>query len=75
MAEEYGVKLDFDRMLHPGSQKAEGIELYQVLSSLRPVFVTTNYDRWLDDEMPPIAAGGSGSGPQFRMVLNPRATT
>lgn len=55
LAKEENVSLDFDGILHPSKPAVVGAELYTLLSSLRPVFVTTNYDRWLDEEGPDIA--------------------
>lgn len=52
LAKEKGVAIDFDSILHPTKPAAIGFELYELLSSLRPVFVTTNYDKWLDDAGP-----------------------
>ena len=40
LANEKGVAIDFDRILHPTMPAAIGSELYELLSSLRPVFVT-----------------------------------
>lgn len=42
----------FRQHLAPAKPAAIGSELYELLSSLRPVFVTTNYDKWLDDARP-----------------------
>ena len=53
LAKEKGIPIDFDRILHPTQPAAIGSELYELLSGLRPVFVTTNYDKWLDDAGPP----------------------
>lgn len=52
LAKEMGIAIDFDSILHPTKPAAIGSELYKLLSSLRPVFVTTNYDKWLDDPGP-----------------------
>jgi len=52
LAKEYGVDIDYDEILHPPKPTAAGIELYDLLSSLQPVFVTTNYDKWLDQDEP-----------------------
>jgi len=52
IAHESGICVDFDGILHPDAAKPEGLELYEMLASLRPVFVTTNYDKWLDWEAP-----------------------
>ena len=57
LANEAGVRLDFDKILHPDKPSPVGLELYELLASVRPVFVTTNYDRWLDEESPEIASG------------------
>lgn len=52
LAKEKGIAINFDSILHPAKPAAIGSELYELLSSLRPVFVTTNYDKWLDDAGP-----------------------
>ncbi|MFM0143508.1 SIR2 family protein [Paraburkholderia sp. RL18-085-BIA-A] len=52
LAKEHGVDIDFDGILHPSKPAAIGTELYELLSSLQPVFVTTNYDKWLDEAGP-----------------------
>ena len=52
LAKEKGIPINFDSILHPAKPAAIGSELYELLSSLRPVFVTTNYDKWLDDAGP-----------------------
>lgn len=52
LAKEHGVDIDYDGILHPPKPAAIGAELYELLSSLRPVFVTTNYDKWLDEAGP-----------------------
>ncbi|MCW8197312.1 hypothetical protein D8B23_02480 [Verminephrobacter aporrectodeae subsp. tuberculatae] len=49
-AKEKKLDIDFNRILHPSTPEAIGRELYELLAELRPVFVTTNYDKWLDDE-------------------------
>ncbi|MDG3064622.1 SIR2 family protein [Thauera mechernichensis] len=49
LANESGIAIDFDGILHPAKPAAIGSELYELLAALRPVFVTTNYDKWLDD--------------------------
>jgi SIR2-like domain len=52
LAKQEGLPIDFDKILHPTKPAAVGAELYELLAGLRPVFVTTNYDRWLDDAGP-----------------------
>ncbi len=52
IAKENAIGLDFDGILHPARPLAAGVTLYEQISSLRPVFVTTNYDKWLDSRLP-----------------------
>ena len=44
------IPIEFSTILQPSKipHPARG-ELYRLLADLRPVFVTTNYDKWLDD--------------------------
>ena len=49
LAKEGGLNIDFERILHPPPQQEAGAKLYKLLAALRPVYVTTNYDKWLDD--------------------------
>lgn len=59
IAQEKGVFIDFDGILHPRAADVPGLELYGLLAELRPVFVTTNYDKWLDMEFPEVAKAES----------------
>jgi hypothetical protein len=45
--------IDFDRILHsnPKSDHQKGRRLYKSLFALGSIFVTTNYDRWLDEQL------------------------
>lgn len=52
LSKQNGIQVDFDKILHPSKPNAVGAELFELLSSLRPVFVTTNYDKWLDEVGP-----------------------
>lgn len=76
LAKEKSIPIDFDSILHPGAPKTAGVELYELLASLRPVFVTTNYDKWLDREaveMPSLdASGEEDSGPTKGPVARPK---
>jgi SIR2-like domain len=49
-----GVSIDFPKLLHPTSRRdnAKGIRLYNSLFKLGKTFVTTNYDKWLDERIP-----------------------
>ena len=48
------VPIDFRDLLHrkPREQHTIGQRLYSYLSNIGKTFVTTNYDEWLDDELP-----------------------
>lgn len=67
LAKEKSIPIDFDTILHPGAPRAPSVKLYELLASLRPVFVTTNYDKWLDREGPEAPStdrpGSDDSGP------------
>ena len=56
MAREKRIKIDVDRILHPEKARDAGKVLYDLLVGLRPVFVTTNYDKWLDEAGPDEAS-------------------
>ncbi|MDE2822944.1 MAG: SIR2 family protein [Chloroflexota bacterium] len=53
-----GIPLDYRALLHrvPRAEHANGRLLYSYLSKLSTTFVTTNYDEWLDEEIPVPAA-------------------
>jgi hypothetical protein len=77
LAKEHGLEIDFDSILHPTKPPpAIGLELYELLSGLRPVFVTTNYDKWLDDagpeELSTEVKVGSESEPAKRPSRRPK---
>jgi hypothetical protein len=73
IGEEKKVSIDFDGVLHPGPAKSAGGDLYRLLKNLRPIFVTTNYDTWLDDEVPSVAGTGTDeSKPAGRPVRRPK---
>jgi hypothetical protein len=50
LAEDGKAPIDFDAILHPGApaKHPNGQRLYRSLFALGNIFVTTNYDRWLD---------------------------
>lgn len=76
LAKEKGIAIDFDKILHPSNAAAIGAELYDLLSGLRPVFVTTNYDKWLDDtgpeELSVEVRGGGESEPAKGPIRRPK---
>ena len=51
---EYKISIDFRKLIHPRSRREEpvGQRLYGSLSKLGKIFVTTNFDEWLDEELP-----------------------
>ena len=57
------ASIPFRNLLHrePRDRHTEGRRLYSHLSKLGNVFVTTNYDEWLDDQLPPPPADLSGN--------------
>lgn len=71
LAKEKGVAIDFDKILHPTKPSAIGTELYELLSGLRPVFVTTNYDKWLDDAGPEEFSAEIKFGGESELVKGP----
>jgi hypothetical protein len=55
---EHGLKIDYAKLINPrqGYQKNEiGHRLYRSLGKLSKTFVTTNYDAWLDTEIPDVS--------------------
>lgn len=77
LAEGAEVDIGYEKILHPGRGKDDGLETYRLLSALNPVFITTNYDKWFDNAPPPPLSSGIGapSEPvaprQRRLVLGP----
>ena len=55
LAKEKGVAIDYRALLHtvPKHEHKDGCDLYSNLFRLGNVFVTTNYDEWLDDDRIP----------------------
>jgi NAD-dependent SIR2 family protein deacetylase len=52
IARDAGISINYKKILHPDEVLLEGLELYRILKTMRPVFVTTNYDTWLDEPTP-----------------------
>jgi hypothetical protein len=71
LAKKQNITIDFDGILHPKKPNADGVELYELLSSLRPVFVTTNYDKWLDDTGPGDLSPKMRTGDEFEPAQSP----
>lgn len=74
LAKKKEIAINYDEILHPSVPHPEGLELYKLLAKLRPVFVTTNYDKWLDeihvDELP--MAGSSAKEFEFAKLPGAR---
>ena len=53
-----GIPIDFRDLLHrePPTNHTNGRRLYAHLSKIGRTFVTTNYDEWLDEELPDVEA-------------------
>jgi hypothetical protein len=54
---EHGFNIDYSRLIHPkvnDEQKEIGNRVYRSLGKLGTRFVTTNYDGWLDTEIPDV---------------------
>jgi hypothetical protein len=59
-------RLDFRTILQPkGLVDEKGVRLYRALGQLSKVFVTTNFDEWLDTAITPpsVDAASAGAGP------------
>lgn len=76
LAEECGAPINFDAILHPKEVSADGQEAYRLLAAMNPVFVTTNYDTWLDRIPPEPLHGVEGVVPNeavsSRSLTRPR---
>lgn len=75
LAKEKDISIDIDAILHPGTAKSAGLELYELLASLRPVFVTTNYDKWLDRERSELTTTGAQDAEASEPVKGPGLRT
>jgi SIR2-like domain len=58
LAEDTKTPIDFEALLHPTvrAKHLNGQRLYKSLFALGNIFVTTNYDRWLDERIAEPAA-------------------
>jgi len=74
LAKEKGIVIDFRSLLHPTLRRdhKNGCKLYNSLFSLGKIFVTTNYDEWLDERIPePTPAVNPSMVPTNRSAINP----
>lgn len=68
LREETKGQIDFMKLLHPDERAAngKGVKLYEHISKLANSFVTTNYDKWLDEDLsapPPLVKSGDAVAP------------
>ena len=71
VARERSIDINFDGILHPERPHQVGLDLYDLLASLRPVFVTTNYDKWLDEAGPREATAERPPGNEAQPAERP----
>src|SRR5207247_6944240 len=73
MAADTNTPIDYDLILHPTprTDHKRGRRLYNCLFTLGDIFVTTNYDRWLDDR---IAERIPGATPAASPATPPPST-
>jgi hypothetical protein len=74
VAAETKTPIDYDLLLHPipRTEHKKGRRLYNSLFALGKIFVTTNYDRWLDDR---IAEPSPGATPAASPATSPTSTS
>jgi hypothetical protein len=63
MEAEHGLTIDYGRLIHPKDGYANnevGQRVYRSLGKLGQTFVTTNYDAWLDIEIPDVKFSVTG---------------
>lgn len=91
LSKKHNVRIPFDDILHPEPALAhpQGRRLYAYIGRLAKVFVTTNYDKWLDQilalaEIAPAGLGASSGAVlqqlvqvqrNRRVILDPRDMT
>lgn len=72
---EHRLKIDYDRLINPanGYQNNDvGQRVYGSLGKLSRTFVTTNYDAWLDTEIPDVPLSASEVQPVQDRTSTPR---
>ena len=73
IAKSKSIEIDFGSILHATKEaNAEGLKLYELLAALRPVFVTTNYDKWLDPAKPDMSIIPSVATSSAETTQSPR---
>ena len=71
---EHGLKIDYDKLINPqdGYKNDVGQRVYRSLGKLSQTFVTTNYDAWLDTEIPEVALSATATPPAQDTSASPR---
>lgn len=72
IAQVSGAQLDYDAILHPTTQHPDGVSVYGSLAAIGSVFVTTNYDKWLDEATVPVVNIGQGQADASTAQLPPK---
>jgi hypothetical protein len=74
LEEEHRISIDYRSILHRGElhEHKEGCRLYDTLFRLGNIFVTTNYDMWLDQRIPvPAVSVTPPSAPVNTVTVTP----
>jgi SIR2-like domain len=74
IAADTNTAIDYDLVLHPGHriEHTRGRRLYNSLFALSNVFVTTNYDRWLDERIAePVPGAAPVASPSIPSPATP----
>lgn len=72
---EHELKIDYDKLINPlgGYAKNDiGQRVYRSLGKISRTFVTTNYDAWLDTEIPEITLSATATPPAQNTSASPR---
>src|SRR5258706_4728562 len=73
IANEHKINIAYRGILHPKEprESQDGQELYDALFRLSNIFVTTNYDVWLDERLPAPAPTVAAAGAPARITTVP----
>jgi hypothetical protein len=74
IAKEQQITIAYKDILHPiePRESAKGRRLYNALFRLSNIFVTTNYDLWLDERLPePSLTAAAPTGPPAQLTVAP----
>ncbi len=73
IAEDNKTKIGYKDILHPKAEQESltGQRLYNALFRLSKIFITTNYDMWLDKRLPAPSATATPTGPPAQLITAP----